>query len=111
MSHDLTITKGTCFALFVYDVGTSINLTETERRIGAGAKRGRLRHKTGAPQYFEYRSAPLRLVQEGTTLDVSGYQASSTVEVMVYDFGAVTITYCFPIDGPLTRVLGSGVIL
>ena len=105
MSHDLIITKGTCFALFAYDVGISINLTEAERRITAGAERGRIRHKTRAPQYFEYRPAPLRLVQEGTVFDIRGYQASPTVEVMVYDFGAATITYRFPIDGPLTRLL------
>lgn len=105
MTHELTITKGTCFALFAYDVGLAINLTDAERRIIAGTERGRLRHKTRAPQYFEYRPAPLRLVQEGAVLDVSRYQGSPTVEVMVYDFGAVTITYRFPIDGPFTRLL------
>ena len=103
--EDVTIAKGTCFALFAYDIGHSINLTDAERRIAAGAERGRLRHKTRAPQYFEYRPAPLRLVQEGSVLDVSQYQASPTVEVMVYDFGAVTITYRFSLDGPLTRLL------
>ena len=97
MPDRVTITKGTCFALFVYDVGTSINLTDAERRIIAGAERGHLRHKTRAPQYFEYRPAPLRLVQEGSVFDVSQYQASPTVEAMVYDFGAVTITYRFPL--------------
>ncbi|WHZ28034.1 MAG: hypothetical protein OJF51_002832 [Nitrospira sp.] len=102
--HD-TITKGTCFALFAYDIGHSINLTDAEGRITAGTERGRLRHKTRAPQYFEYRPAPLRLVQEGIVLDVSRYQPNSTVEAMVYDFGAVTITYRFPIDGPFTRLL------
>jgi hypothetical protein len=105
MSEHVTITKGTCYALFAYNIGLSINLTDAERRISAGAERGRLRHKTRAPQYFEYRPAPLRLVQEGTTLDVSGYQASSTIEAMVYDFGAVTITYRFPLDGPLSQLL------
>jgi len=100
-----TITKGICFALFAYDVGHSINLTDAERRIAAGTERGRLRHKTRAPQYFEYRPAPLRLVQEGNVFDVSQYQTSPTVEVMVYDFGAVTITYRFPIDGPFKQLL------
>jgi len=100
-----TITKGTCFALFAYDVGHSINLTDAERRIAAGTERGRLRHKTRAPQYFEYRPAPLRLVQEGSVFDVSQYQASPTVEAMVYDFGAVTVTYRFPINGPFARLL------
>jgi hypothetical protein len=105
VSQSVTITKGTCFALFAYDVGHSINLSDAERRIAAGAERGRLRHKTRAPQYFEYRPAPLRLVQEGSVFDVSQYQASPTVEVMVYDFGAVTITYRFSLDGQFDRLL------
>lgn len=49
MTEHVTITKGTCFALFAYDVGLSINLTDAERRIIAGTERGRLRHKTRAP--------------------------------------------------------------
>ncbi len=105
MLHDLTITKGVCFALFAYDVGHSINLTDAERRIIAGAERGRLRHKTRAPRYFDYRPAPLRLVKEGSVFDGRRYPASQTVEVMVYDFGAVTITYRFPLDGPFNRLL------
>lgn len=105
MAEHVTITNGTCFALFVYDVGLSINLTEAERRIRAGSERGRLRHRTRAPQYFEYRPAPLRLVQESTAFSISHYKASPTVEVMVYDFGAATITYRFPIDGPFKHLL------
>jgi len=44
-------------------------------------------------------------VQVGSSFDVSQYQASRTVEVMVYDFGAVSITYRFPLDGPFNRLL------
>jgi len=105
MLEHVVITKGTCFALFAYDIGLSINLTEAEQRILEGAERSHLRHKTRAPQYFEYRPAPLRLVQEGSVFSVSRYQASPTIEVMVYDFGAVTITYRFPIDGPFEQLL------
>lgn len=103
--NGLVITKGTCFALFAYDIGLAINLTEAEHRISAGTERGRLRHRTRAPQYFEYRPAPLRLVQDGGAFAVSSYQSSPAVEVMVYDFGAVTITYRFPLDGPFNGLL------
>lgn len=105
-SLTLTINKGTCYAMFAYDIGSSINLEEADRRITAGTERGRLlRHKTRAPQYFEYRPAPLRLMQEGIALTVGSYSSSPTVEVMVYDFGAVTITYRFAIDGPFDGLL------
>ena len=105
MLEHVTITKGTCFALFAYDIGLSIDLTEAEQRILAGTERSHLRHRTRAPQYFEYRPAPLRLVQEGSVLSIGYYQASPIVEVMVYDFGAVTIMYRFPISGPFTQLL------
>ena len=49
----LHIHQGTCYALFAYDVGWSIDLAEAERRITAGTERGRLRHKSRKPQYFE----------------------------------------------------------
>lgn len=101
----LTISKGTCYAMFAYDIGLSINLEEADRRITANTERGRLRHKTRAPQYFEYRPAPLRLMQEGKALTLGLYQSSPSVEVMVYDFGAVTITYRFPLDGPFEGLL------
>jgi len=101
----VVVTKGTCYAIFAYDIGSSINLEEADRRITASTERGRLRHKARAPQYFEYRPAPLRLMQEGGALTVASYSSSPTVEVMVYDFGAVTITYRFALDGPFDNLL------
>lgn len=101
----VVVTKGTCYAIFAYDIGSSINLEEADRRITANTERGRLRHKARAPQYFEYRPAPLRLMQEGGALTVAAYSSSPTVEVMVYDFGAVTITYRFALDGPFDNLL------
>src|SRR5262245_44917797 len=101
----ITINKGTCYAMFAYDIGSFINLEQADRYITAGTERGRLRHKARAPQYFEYRPAPLRLMQEGGSLTVGSYTSSPTVEVMVYDFGAVTITYRFALDGPFDGLL------
>src|SRR5215467_14077893 len=101
----ITINKGTCYALFAYDVGSSINLEQAGHHISAETERSRLRHKARAPQYFEYRPAPLRLMQEGGSLTVGPYTSSPTVEVMVYDFGAVTITYRFTLDGPFEGLL------
>lgn len=60
----LSVTKGTCYALFAYDIGLSINLDEAERHITAIKQRSRIRHKRRAPQYFDYRPAPLRVTQE-----------------------------------------------
>jgi hypothetical protein len=44
-------------------------------------------------------------MQEGAALTVSSYSSSPAVEVMVYDFGAVTITYRLALDGPFEGLL------
>jgi hypothetical protein len=77
----VTVNKGTCYAIFAYDIGTSIALDEADRRITAGTERGRIRHKARAPQHFNYHPAPLRLMQEGISLTVGAYSSRPTVEV------------------------------
>ena len=42
----LTINKGTCYAVFAYDIGWAIDLEDVNRRITADRDRSRLRHKT-----------------------------------------------------------------
>ncbi|MBX3340459.1 MAG: hypothetical protein KF711_02640 [Nitrospira sp.] len=101
----LVIEQGTCYALFAYDIGLAINLDEAERHVTAIKERGRMRHKARAPHYFEYRPAPLRLIQETASLDFGDYRSSEAVEVMLYDFGAVTVIYRIPINGPFEGLL------
>src|SRR5215813_5669230 len=71
---ELHIAAGTCYAVFAYDVGLSIALEECERRITALTQRATLRHKHRAPDYFEYRPAPVRVRQEADPLPVGGYR-------------------------------------
>jgi len=101
----LYIEQGTCYALFAYNIGLAINLDEAERHITAIKERGRIRHKARAPHYFEYRPAPLRLMQDTVSLAFDSYRSSAAVEVMLYDFGAVTVIYRIPIDGPFEGLL------
>lgn len=62
--------KGPYPTLFVYDITLAIDLNTADSRIIAGEERRRLRRKTRAPQHFEHRPAPLRLVQEGSGFDL-----------------------------------------
>ena len=75
-STAITVNKGMCYAVFAYDIGWAIDLEAVNRQISADRERGHFRHKTKAPQYFEYRPAPLRLMQEGISLAVGHYQSS-----------------------------------
>ncbi len=102
----LSIEQGTCYALFAYDIGLTIDLNDAEQRVTAIKERGRIRHKARAPHYFDYRPAPLRLTQETAPLVFGTYQSSAAVEVVLYDFGAATVIYRIPLVGPFSDLLG-----
>src|SRR3989441_9547736 len=87
------VEEGVGYALFAYDAGLAINLDESERRITALTQRAAIRHKHRAPRYFEYRPAPLRVSQEGEALAVGPFRTAPSVEAVLYDFGAVSVTY------------------
>lgn len=72
-----------------------------ERRLVAEAERQTIKQKRRAPAYFEYRPAPLRVVRPGTFHTHAGYRTTPTVEIVLYDFGAVSVSYATPIEGPL----------
>lgn len=105
------VAKGTCYALFAYDIGLAINLDEAERRVTAIKQRSRIHHKRRAPHYFNYRPAPLRITQEVEPLALGEFLTNHTVDVVLYDFGAVSLTYGIPIEGSLVRLLALSEIL
>src|SRR5882724_8650162 len=99
------VQEGVCYALFAYDAGLAINLDESERRITALTQRAAIRHKHRAPRYFEYRPAPLRVSQEGEALAVGPFRTAPSIEAVLYDFGAVSVTYQVPLAGPLAHLI------
>lgn len=98
---ELTIVRGSCYPLFAYEVAQSIDLDAAERRIAAATQRQTVKHKRRAPAYFEYRPAPLRVAQDAPSHALGQYRTAPSVEVVLYDFGAVSVSYAIPIEGPL----------
>jgi hypothetical protein len=104
-SSEWMIKNGTCFVTFAYDAARSINLELAERRVHEATQRQTMPHKRRAPSYFEYQPPPLRVSQDTEPVHVGRLAARASVDLLVYDFGAVTATYSFPIDGPFTDLL------
>src|SRR3990172_5402903 len=94
----LTIKRGTCYAIYAYDVANSIDLDAAEARIEA-TQRQTVRQKRRAPEYFEYRPAPLRVSWSGPALPVGPFTTAPAVELVMYDFGAVSLSFSIPISG------------
>ena len=97
----LLVKEGRAYALFAHDVGLFIDLDEAERRISALTERVPIRHKRRAAKYFQYQPAPLRVTQQAESLSVGAYHTAGAVDAVLYDFGAVSVTYRLPIAGPL----------
>lgn len=102
---DMEVKKGVCYALFAYEVGLAIKLDEADRRITAMKQRSSLKRTRRAPHYFEYRPAPLRVTFGMDPLTFGEFRAGASVDMVLYDFGAVSVTYHFPLEGAFSRLL------
>lgn len=104
VANAMIVKDGTCHALYAYDVGLAIDLNECDRRITSMKQRTRVKHKRRAPaSYFEYESPPLRILKETGVEVVGSVSTQGTVELVIHDFGAVTVIYAFPMSGPLSN--------
>jgi hypothetical protein len=100
-----SIQTGTAYIIFAYDAARAINLTEAERRVHEITERPTIAHKRRTPSYFEYQPPPVRFSQESEAVVISKFATRSTVELTLYDFGAVAIVYALPIAGPFAELL------
>ncbi len=105
MPAQWTVQRGSCFVLFAYDAARLIKLEEAERRLHEATQRQTIPHKRRAPSYFEYQPPPVRVSQEIEPLNIGAFSARASVDVLVYDFGAVAVTYSFAITGPFSDLL------
>jgi hypothetical protein len=99
------IQSGVAYVLFAYDSARSIKLDQAEQRIQETTKRETLKHKRKAPSYFEYQPPPLRIMHEIEPVNLGRYRVDSSVDLLVYDFGAVAVIYRIPIQGSIESLL------
>lgn len=126
-SRAVRVLDGDCWAFFAFDVGHAIDLDLAQRTLsigpwagagpvhasakstGAGeiARRPEIPHghvvgRRRAPVSFQFRFPPLRIDQDApeiADLQVGGFAPHGTVECTLFEFGAVSVAYRFPIRG------------
>jgi len=107
MANQPTIVQGTCTVMLAYDVGFGINLDRAEEVLAAQAgggdraQREVLPHSRRSPRYFGYRPSPLRIMRQAKSVHVADRETDAMVTLTAFDFGAVSIAYTIPIDGPV----------
>lgn len=102
---DPIIKDGVAYVLFAYDVGLAIGLDAAEKRVKAMTERAPIKHQRRAPKYFDFQPIPLRVTQVSPPHRVGSFQTTPAVETVLYDFGAVCVTYQIPLSGPFSGLL------
>jgi hypothetical protein len=102
---DLSISQGTCYLLFAYDVARAIDLDQAERHVVAMKQREVWKHGRRAPKYFAYQPPPLRITQDVPPMAIGDYRSRPSVDLVLYDFGAVSVAYTIPLKGPFSGLL------
>src|SRR5437773_3539698 len=98
------IAQGTGYVLFAYDVAHAFDLAAAETRLASATQRQTVKQKRRAPAFFEYDPAPLRVTEPAEPLAVGAHATAPSVELVLYDFGAVSVSYAIPLEGPLTAL-------
>jgi len=105
-TSDFVITRGNCAAMFAYDVGFAVDLNKAAALLtGDVPQRETLKHTRRAPKYFEYQPAPLRISRVGNPVTVGQFTTQPVIEALVFDFGAISVTFSINIAGPIERLL------
>lgn len=99
------IQSGVCYVIFAYDAARAVDLDTADRRVQETTQRPSIRHKRRTPSYFEYQPPPLRVSRDAKPFTIGRYATGTSLDMMVYDFGAVAVIYAVPIEGPFDNLL------
>ncbi len=133
-SDDPCIVRGTSYLMLAMDVAFAVDLDLAQAILARGVvdgadragqavagastpERVQLPHGRKSPPYFEFKPAPLRVTLPGAPIRLGMGDSEpcvateGPVEVVIFDFGAVSLTYRVPIGGPLSGLVGVGELL
>src|SRR5256712_8623776 len=102
---------GTGYVLFANDVTHACVLAAADTRLASATQRQTVKQKRRAPAFFEYDPAPLRVTEPAESLAVGEHVTAPYVEFVLYDFGAMSVSYAIPLQGPFTGLPGLSTIL
>lgn len=95
--------------MLAMEVGLSIELDRAGAAVhGAGRARLPVHRNPGG---FDWSSPPLTLEQDGPAIMVEGLPLLPSVQLRVFDFGAVSLEYRLPFSGPASLLTALAVAL
>lgn len=89
---------GECRAFFAFEAAFSIDLVRAAARFPASAREA-LPQSRRLPADADFSQKPLRVVVERTPIALGAWRTERAVEVTLYDFGAMSVSFRVAIDG------------
>ncbi|HUR29521.1 MAG TPA: hypothetical protein VM509_15130 [Planctomycetota bacterium] len=102
---------GVVHVIYAYDVGLSIDLSRAKHSIKDLTELGAIKHKGYAPPYFQFDPPPLRGTQTVTPLCIGSRATRPEVDVVIYDFGGVSVIYEIEFSGSFEDLIAFSVEL
>ena len=96
---ELAPLRATCHLAIAFEIGSGIDLDACDRHLER-ATRQRAGSGRRVPSNFEYRPPPLRIGIELVGLALPGLTPHHG-EIVLFDFGAASVSYQFTVSGPL----------
>ena len=97
--------RGTCYVMFAFELGLSINLDQAAQQIKQGVERTKFRRNRKAPKHFDHDPPPLRISQHGQQINVGKFFTKPQADLTLFDFGACSVTYEVDIAGPIAHLI------
>ena len=90
------IQEGEIYLYQAYDVAFQIDLVQAVKNLQQGIERPQLAKERRQPQWFGYDPPPVRITQSVESIQLAGFDSDTTVEVTLWDFGAVSVAFRLP---------------
>jgi hypothetical protein len=93
-----SVRKGTCYVVHAFDVAQWVDLERCKQLIKETIRPVRFQHRYRAPHYFQFHPEPLSVLYEGPAIRLGQFETLIRVEVSLYNFGAVSVSYMIALD-------------
>ncbi len=97
--------SGRCHVFLALDLGFAIDLPRAEQLLATDQLRQTFKKPRRAPEAAQLRRHSLRIAQSGFPLDVGAWRTEGAVEIVLWEFGAISIDYRIPVDGELADLV------
>lgn len=112
MTHELHVELGFAYVYYAFDVGHSIDLLKVDRMLSTERVKPAIQEKKRPTKYFEFTPPPIRWIVDGPTCDLGpGFKSLPRIEMLIFDYGCISVRFEVPISGPVGKIIDLSVDL